>query len=195
MLELGEHPRICMLYGFKLGHSANGAYKNLIRAYGKGSIARSTVARWFAKFRCGNECLENASTIGLSTAIDDDELEEVIRENPKITHTELSKLFGVGKTTVFNHLKKRKEQRQYSSDTKSARRRPAVGRVKLAASEYVQIPFMLAAVGGGRIEAAVAGDEENIICIRATEESSGNERTEDCSFHLLKIINTKFKEE
>ncbi|KAK5970109.1 hypothetical protein GCK32_014178 [Trichostrongylus colubriformis] len=63
MIDHQEHLRICMLYEFRLGRSANAAYKNLVRAYGKGSVARSTVARWFAKFRLGNESIEKGRVV------------------------------------------------------------------------------------------------------------------------------------
>ncbi|KAK6044707.1 hypothetical protein COOONC_17788, partial [Cooperia oncophora] len=106
MCELEEYLRICMLYEFKLGRTACGAYRNLIRAYGEGSVARSTVLRWFAKFRRGIQSLENGTHTGLSKVLDDDELEDTIRENPNITQAELSKMFGVGAATISKHLKR-----------------------------------------------------------------------------------------
>ncbi|KAK5970108.1 hypothetical protein GCK32_014177 [Trichostrongylus colubriformis] len=153
MTDPQEHLRICMLYEFKLGRSAHGAYKNLIRAYGEGVVARSTVTRWFSKFRLGNESIEKGTTNGLSMVLDDDELEEAVRKNPKITRAQLSELFGVGESTVYNHLRKIKEGAKMTYIGHKKRREP-IEAVRLIAQS---------------IESTHHPDTNADLCARASE--------------------------
>ncbi|KAK6027664.1 hypothetical protein OSTOST_06305 [Ostertagia ostertagi] len=94
-----ERVLICLLYEFKLGHSTRTARENLNRVYGYGAIADGTVTRWYAKFRRGRYSLERKTTSGVSRVLDDDELEQTVKENPGLSISQLAKRFNVGMTT------------------------------------------------------------------------------------------------
>ncbi|KAK5972212.1 hypothetical protein GCK32_012956 [Trichostrongylus colubriformis] len=103
--KVDERVLICLLYEWKLGSSTRTSYENLIRVYGPGAIAEATVARWYARFRRGRQDLKRKTNIGVSRVLDDDELEQTVKENPELTIAELAKRFGVDVTTIRRHLK------------------------------------------------------------------------------------------
>ncbi|PIO63459.1 hypothetical protein TELCIR_14939 [Teladorsagia circumcincta] len=99
-----ERVMICLLYEFKLGHSTRTARENLIRVYGHGAISEATVAKRYGEFRRGRYSLERNSASGVSRVLDDDELEQTVKENPGMTIVQLAKRFNVGMTTMWTHL-------------------------------------------------------------------------------------------
>ncbi|EYC06678.1 hypothetical protein Y032_0074g830 [Ancylostoma ceylanicum] len=102
--KLDERIRISLWYEYKLGHSGNAAYENLVRVYGPSAIAQRTVWKWYKKFRAGNEDIDRKASAGVSTTIDDNELEDIVKRNPEISRKQLAKQFGVAHSTIYTHL-------------------------------------------------------------------------------------------
>ncbi|KIH61008.1 hypothetical protein ANCDUO_08729 [Ancylostoma duodenale] len=102
--KLDERIRISLWYEYKLGHSGNAAYENLVRVYGPTAIAQRTVWKWYKKFRAGNEDIDRKASAGVSTSIDDNELEDIVKRNPEISRKQLAKQFGVAHSTIYTHL-------------------------------------------------------------------------------------------
>ncbi|KAK6021839.1 hypothetical protein OSTOST_12483, partial [Ostertagia ostertagi] len=101
MSQLRQDIRICLLYEFKLGSSAEVALKNVERAFGEKCTTISTVNKWYSRFERGIESLENQ--LG-STVVDDDALEKMVCDYPYMTNADLARYFGVNAGTITRHL-------------------------------------------------------------------------------------------
>ncbi|EYC06681.1 hypothetical protein Y032_0074g832 [Ancylostoma ceylanicum] len=75
--------RVCVLYEYKLDHNARTAFENINKAYGKGTISRLSIYKWYGRFRDGNEVLDDE--LGPSTATEGD---ETVEEKPPILESE-----------------------------------------------------------------------------------------------------------
>ncbi|KAK6047003.1 hypothetical protein COOONC_15492 [Cooperia oncophora] len=103
--RLDDRVLLCLLYEWKLGNSPRTAYENLNRVYGPGTITEGTTAKWYGRFRSGRHNLERKTKTGVTRVVDEDELEQTLKENPDLTIAELAKKFGVSMTTIWKHLK------------------------------------------------------------------------------------------
>lgn len=101
-----EQIRVCLLYEFKLGHSAAAAARNITGAWGEDSVSERVAQLWFARFRSGDTALQDEPRPGRPSVIDDDILEELIKVDPRQTVRELAVILKVDPTTVCNHLHK-----------------------------------------------------------------------------------------
>ncbi|RCN46466.1 hypothetical protein ANCCAN_07459 [Ancylostoma caninum] len=94
--------RVCIWYEYKLGNSGTTAKANLDRVFGDTAPSQSSIWRWYRKFREGDESLDvNTERYSL---VDDDELETLKKDNPELTLADLAARFGVGSSTIWNHL-------------------------------------------------------------------------------------------
>src|SRR5580765_2988615 len=77
--------KICafMLYEFKLGNTAANAEKRICSVCGEDSVSERTAQKWFKRFKEGNESLEDKPRFGRPSVIEDDELREYMRSNPR----------------------------------------------------------------------------------------------------------------
>ena len=64
MLNSKEGIRMCLLYEYKLNHSASEATRNICQAIGHDSITHMTAYRWFERFRNGDESLKDEPKSG-----------------------------------------------------------------------------------------------------------------------------------
>jgi histone-lysine N-methyltransferase SETMAR len=96
--------RSCILYEFKLGHSARAAAANICTALGEGSITHVTCCHWFKKFRSGDTDLNDDPRPGRGPTINDEGLQTLLEINPRQTTRELANKLGCGHTTVEDHL-------------------------------------------------------------------------------------------
>ncbi|VDL74920.1 unnamed protein product [Nippostrongylus brasiliensis] len=95
---LDENIRICLLYEFRLGTSIRVARRKLARVFGRNRISNRTVAYWFKKFLEGDQSLGQRRPV--SKLIDDDLLEALVKENPRLSRKELAEIFGVTASTI-----------------------------------------------------------------------------------------------
>ena len=96
--------RTCLLYDFKMGKNAADSHRDLCSAFGEQVITERSCQLWFAQFRDGNESLEDESHGHRATAIDNNELEQLIEADPMQTTRELAKHLQCDHSTIVRHL-------------------------------------------------------------------------------------------
>ena len=101
-----EHICLCLLYEYMLGHSASAATRNICRAFGPGSIGKTTATDRFNRFRNGNFSLQDEARPGRPTTIDLDELRSLLETDPTLTTTAVATTLGCNQSTVHYHLRK-----------------------------------------------------------------------------------------
>ena len=97
--------RIILLHEFKLGRNATEAAQNINQAWGPNTLTDRTARNWFVKFRSGDFSLNDKEGRGHVSTVDNDVLKATVESNPQTTCKELSLLFGVSVSTIFDHLK------------------------------------------------------------------------------------------
>ncbi|WKY02930.1 hypothetical protein Q1695_016324 [Nippostrongylus brasiliensis] len=95
--------RICMLYEFRLGHSAKGAFMRLSRVYGE-KLSYRTICGYFNRFRQGDYSLKHQGCHG-PRRIDDNLLAAFLKQNPTVKCDELAGIFDVKLSTLYSHLR------------------------------------------------------------------------------------------
>lgn len=98
------HLRHCILHEFRLGHSVDQTVTNLCQAEGRDVVSRSTVDRWFIRFRQGDFSLEDKPKSGRPLSINVDELLQLVEENPRQTTRCLATQLGCTHATIEHHL-------------------------------------------------------------------------------------------
>ncbi|XP_029638061.1 histone-lysine N-methyltransferase SETMAR-like [Octopus sinensis] len=98
--------RVIFLYEYKLGHSATKALRNIKRAFGNDSVDIRTVQRWFQRFRSGNESLKSESRGKPKSDIRHDELNALVKGNPRTTVRKIGSELQTSPATASRHLKK-----------------------------------------------------------------------------------------
>jgi [histone H3]-lysine36 N-dimethyltransferase SETMAR len=96
--------RSCMLYEFKLNHSAREAAINICRALGEGSVGHVTCSHWFQKFRSGDTDLKDDPRPGREPTVNDEQLRNLLEIDKRQTTRELAEKLGCSHTAVENHL-------------------------------------------------------------------------------------------
>ena len=82
------------------------AVQNICTAYGEGALSKRTFERCFAKFRSGNENLEDEPHPRRPSELADEDLESLLKANPRITTREMAEELGCSHTAVESHLHK-----------------------------------------------------------------------------------------
>ncbi|MEZ0498461.1 hypothetical protein [Sphingomonas sp. IW22] len=97
--------RLLFLYEFKNGLRAAETARKINDAFGSGTTNERTVQWWFAKFRSGDESLQDEKHGSRPTALDNDQLKAAVVPDPRKTTRELAEDLQVDHTTVVRHLK------------------------------------------------------------------------------------------
>lgn len=105
MLEKREL-RAIFLYKFKRGRKAAETARNVNEAFGQGTASERGVQRWFARFRSGDESLEDEEHGSRPSHVDEDQLMTLIEADPVKTARDLAKELHVDHTTIVRHLSK-----------------------------------------------------------------------------------------
>ena len=96
--------RICLLYEFKLGHSAAEATRNISQAWSEDAVSERDARWWFERFRSGNMSIEDMPRSGRPSKVNISTLQELIEADPRQTSRELAEALHVDHQTVLNHL-------------------------------------------------------------------------------------------
>lgn len=97
--------RAIFFYEFKRGSNASEATRNIVAAFGEDSVKERTVRYWFKKFKDGDTNLDNEERGRPGSAIDDDQLKELVEADPRTTVRMLAEELEVSIGTVSNHLR------------------------------------------------------------------------------------------
>ena len=104
MSRISDHIRHCLLYEFHLGRSASETMKNICSAYGDDAVSKRTIEKWFAKFRSGNEDLEDEPHARHPAAVSDVSIHELLESEPQLSTRQLAERLSCSKTTVERKL-------------------------------------------------------------------------------------------
>lgn len=80
--------RAIFLFEFKRGRKAAEATRNINEAFGQNTTSERTVQWWFARFRSGDESLEDEEHGSRPSDVDDDQLKALIEADPTKTTRE-----------------------------------------------------------------------------------------------------------
>lgn len=98
-----ELVRHCLLYEYRLGHSAAVAARNIRSAEGEDAVSDATARRWIERFRNNNYDLKDYPRSGRPVEIDVDRLNEIIERDPRISSRCLADL-NCSHTQVLEYL-------------------------------------------------------------------------------------------
>ena len=96
--------RSCLLFEFRLGHTAATAHRQLCLAFGDGVVSQRTCTNWFGRFKEGNFELEDKPRSGRPTEIDEMALRELVEANSRLTTREMADALGHSHSTIERHL-------------------------------------------------------------------------------------------
>src|SRR6185437_152768 len=95
--------RYIMLNHFEKGWTAAQSFRDLTNTYGEGTIGKSTVRTWFARFKSGDKDVENKEGRGKPSELDNDALLEAVEKDESYTTRMLGEEFGVDHSTIVRH--------------------------------------------------------------------------------------------
>lgn len=103
------HLRHVLLWHFNKDNDVKGdvLVEEIQKVYGKDSIKRAAVFKWLKRFKEGNkdlDDLEDEPRSGRPSNFDEDMLQRLVEEDPKITIRELSAILKKSVSTVHSYL-------------------------------------------------------------------------------------------
>ncbi len=84
------HIRHCLLYEFKLNHTAAEPHRNISAVFGEEAPCKRQCQNWFAKFRSGDTSLEDEPGRGRDVKMDLEALLSSVKANNRQTTGELA---------------------------------------------------------------------------------------------------------
>lgn len=100
-----EYLRGILLHYFIQKKSAAEAHRILVETYGEHALSETTCRDWFRRFKNNDFDLGDKERSGAPRKFEDEELEELLNEDPCQTLAELAKSLRVDDTTVSKRLK------------------------------------------------------------------------------------------
>ena len=98
--------RALIFHEFSLGRKPMQALQNIIQSKGPGVVSHRTVERWYAKFRTGQENIEDQPRSGRPPTIDEDAILEAIEADPTLSTRMLAEDFNCSQRQIVNILHK-----------------------------------------------------------------------------------------
>ncbi|GFV78886.1 histone-lysine N-methyltransferase SETMAR [Trichonephila clavipes] len=83
---------------------AAAACRNVCQIYREDAIDENIYRRWFRKFRKGDRSFQDQARSGWLSHVEENDIDQTIRNNPNPTVQELAETFNVHQTTVERQL-------------------------------------------------------------------------------------------
>ena len=99
--------RILLLHEYRLGRTSTEAWNNICATMGEGVLSKRMVQHWFNKFIKGNFDLDDLPRCGRPVELDIDKLNELIEQEPRLTHDNTA--IGRGAWVLSYHNRKKFE--------------------------------------------------------------------------------------
>ena len=94
-MKLDDHVRHALLYCFQRQLSAEATFEEVNRTLGAGTVGRSTVYEWFAKYKAGNTTLEDNLRSGAPSKVNETKLKQLLEEDETLSTRVLANYIGV----------------------------------------------------------------------------------------------------
>lgn len=92
--------RAMIFYDFKKGLKQEECLASLVNTFGERAPSRATVFNWFAEFKRGRQSLKDDAHTGRpATAVTAENIaavERIVREDRRVTYTEIESRLGIG---------------------------------------------------------------------------------------------------
>lgn len=141
-----EEKRLLLHFQWKLGMNASESARKICEAYGDKTIGESTAREWFAKFRAGEESIEDKPRSGHPQEVDRQAVLEAIEETPSLTTRMLAEDFDCDQKTIVNMLhelgKIWKKTRWVPHELTEAQKRKRVNAAQSLLDRQRQAPFL-----------------------------------------------------
>ena len=102
-----KHFPNCMLFEFNSNENAVEATQTICNVYGEEALDVCTCQRWLARFRDGDADLNDKQCKGRPLLAKNDDLEQLLQEDPRLSIRELAFELNLSVGTIFNRLKAR----------------------------------------------------------------------------------------
>ena len=83
------------IFEIKLGCNATQTSRNINEIWGEGNVNECTVQRWYQKFRFGNTRFDDEPHARRPSAIDNEQLKQLIEADPRKTTREVAEELNV----------------------------------------------------------------------------------------------------
>lgn len=100
-----QHLREVLIFFFHWKKSAAEAHRTLVEVYGDSAPTDKTCRKWFRRFKDGDFSVDDRRRSGQPKKFEDNELEELLNEDPTQTQEELAEQLEVTQQAISVRLK------------------------------------------------------------------------------------------
>ena len=94
------------MHYFDMNKCAFETHKILTRVYGNKSPSLSTIKNWCGRFKKGDFSVDDKYRSGQPKKFEDEELIDLVKENPSLTQKKIAEHFGVSQRGISKRIKK-----------------------------------------------------------------------------------------
>ena len=91
------HYRHVLLFSFNSGQNASKSGDEMCSEYIEDTVSLRVCYKWFSQFRSGNFSIEDAPRSGRPIVIENDELKQIVDQNPQFATKEIADIVNISK--------------------------------------------------------------------------------------------------
>jgi histone-lysine N-methyltransferase SETMAR len=95
-----EQIRLLLMHEWRVGENASEAARKINGAWGDDTVAKRTAREWFAKFKAGEDSLEDQPRSGRPQEVDRQAVIEMVEQSPSLTCRMLAEEFDCHYSTI-----------------------------------------------------------------------------------------------